>query len=328
MSGTGLYLGYAPNRLPDGSAAAPSIAFASDPDTGFYWGGSGNIYITLDGLANARLASDGAQNFLLATLNANKSITLQTSGSGGITLTPGSTGSVLFGPSSATSPVRIGVVSDVTTRGLITWNGVFTDGSYCGISSFSNQLKIQGPAGIQTSGVVMCGHSTNSSNGVIQLATHTTSAGGIGFGTDISVFRSSATTLNFTCQNLNLGNGAALATATATELSFYLTGTAGRALLYGGPSGSAYIALHGSTHATKASTVDIQSGGAITATFDTARNLLLGGMTAGTSAAKILALADATAPTTSPAGGGQIYVEAGALKYRGSGGTVSTLAPA
>jgi hypothetical protein len=34
------------------------------------------------------------------------------------------------------------------------------------------------------------------------------------------------------------------------------------------------------------------------------------------------------APTTNPTGGGILYVEAGALKYRGSSGTVTTIAPA
>jgi hypothetical protein len=36
----------------------------------------------------------------------------------------------------------------------------------------------------------------------------------------------------------------------------------------------------------------------------------------------------ATAPTANPVSGGVLYVEAGALKYRGSSGTVTTLAPA
>ena len=35
-----------------------------------------------------------------------------------------------------------------------------------------------------------------------------------------------------------------------------------------------------------------------------------------------------TAPTTNPTGGGILYVQAGALKYRGSSGTVTTIAPA
>jgi len=57
-------------------------------------------------------------------------------------------------------------------------------------------------------------------------------------------------------------------------------------------------------------------------------NLGVGVATFGTSAAKVIGLANATAPTTSPAGMGQLYVESGALKYRGSSGTVTTIAVA
>ncbi len=48
----------------------------------------------------------------------------------------------------------------------------------------------------------------------------------------------------------------------------------------------------------------------------------------GTSASGVIAIADGTAPASSPTGVGQLYVESGALKYRGSGGTVTTLAAA
>jgi hypothetical protein len=54
----------------------------------------------------------------------------------------------------------------------------------------------------------------------------------------------------------------------------------------------------------------------------------LGTGTFGTSAAQVLAIANGTAPTSSPAGIGQLYVEAGALKFRGSSGTVTTIAVA
>jgi hypothetical protein len=37
---------------------------------------------------------------------------------------------------------------------------------------------------------------------------------------------------------------------------------------------------------------------------------------------------DATAPGSNPSGGGYLYVESGALKYRGSSGTISTIANA
>lgn len=58
-------------------------------------------------------------------------------------------------------------------------------------------------------------------------------------------------------------------------------------------------------------------------------NIGFGGVTAwGTSAAKVIGIANGTAPSTSPAGMGQLYVESGALKYRGSSGTITTLGAA
>ena len=63
-------------------------------------------------------------------------------------------------------------------------------------------------------------------------------------------------------------------------------------------------------------------------TLDASGNVLLGMTTAATSSAKTLHLANATVPTANPSGGGVLYVEAGALKYRGSSGTVTTIANA
>ena len=57
-------------------------------------------------------------------------------------------------------------------------------------------------------------------------------------------------------------------------------------------------------------------------------NVGIGVSAFGTSADKVLGLANATAPSTSPAGMGQLYVEAGALKFRGSSGTITTIAAA
>ena len=61
--------------------------------------------------------------------------------------------------------------------------------------------------------------------------------------------------------------------------------------------------------------------------FDS-RNVSIGLASVGSSAVNVLALGNATAPTTSPAGGGQLYVESGALKFRGSSGTITTIAAA
>jgi hypothetical protein len=62
--------------------------------------------------------------------------------------------------------------------------------------------------------------------------------------------------------------------------------------------------------------------------MSSAGNLFIGIFTPGASATNTVVLANATAPTSSPAGCGQLYVEAGALKYRGSSGTVTVIAPA
>jgi hypothetical protein len=62
-------------------------------------------------------------------------------------------------------------------------------------------------------------------------------------------------------------------------------------------------------------------------TLDVLGNLLVGLTTAGTTAAKTIQIANGTAPTANVTGG-QLYVEAGALKYRGSSGTVTTIANA
>ncbi len=57
-------------------------------------------------------------------------------------------------------------------------------------------------------------------------------------------------------------------------------------------------------------------------------NFGIGTHLVGSGATKTLVIGNGTAPTTSPANCGQIYVEAGALKYRGSSGTVTTIAVA
>jgi hypothetical protein len=62
--------------------------------------------------------------------------------------------------------------------------------------------------------------------------------------------------------------------------------------------------------------------------LDSSGNLLLKATAAGTSAVGVLGMGNATAPSSSPAGMGQLYVEGGALKFRGSSGTVTTIAAA
>ncbi len=63
------------------------------------------------------------------------------------------------------------------------------------------------------------------------------------------------------------------------------------------------------------------------ARFTGQKNLGIG-MTAFGSGAGVVAIANGTAPTSNPTGGGYLYVSNGALKYRGSNGTVTNIANA
>ena len=64
--------------------------------------------------------------------------------------------------------------------------------------------------------------------------------------------------------------------------------------------------------------------------FHAGSDVSLCSLTAGLgSGSKVIGIANASVvPTTNPVGGGVLYVQAGALRWRGSSGTVTTIAPA
>jgi hypothetical protein len=89
-------------------------------------------------------------------------------------------------------------------------------------------------------------------------------------------------------------------------------------------AGAAYTSVNFRTPAL------MDTAGTTAITFGTSRNVQLFTATAAFGGgAGVLGIANATtAPTSNPTGGGILYVEAGALKYRGSSGTVTIIAPA
>lgn len=62
--------------------------------------------------------------------------------------------------------------------------------------------------------------------------------------------------------------------------------------------------------------------------IDKVGNVLVGTTSTATSSTGTIHIANGTAPTANLTGGGVLYVEAGALKYRGSSGTITTIANA
>ena len=128
----------------------------------------------------------------------------------------------------------------------------------------------------------------------------------------------------------------ATASLTGSELT-YLSGnavatySAGTVWSYGNNGAAAVLAIENGVFIFK-QVVSGTAGNTITTWTDSMAldglgNLLVGLATAGTTAAKTIQIANGTAPTANVAGG-QLYVESGALKFRGSSGTITTIAAA
>lgn len=207
-------------RFFDGSQGAPSITFQNEPNMGFYRLGAGVTAYTCGGVASmlfqsgGTLAGAGVGSALilntsgqinLTAYGTNQNIVLAASGAGihvhtksddGLVnalahflnagaVTAGRYNEILFGKSLVAGGAgSLGYKSDTATtansRLFLCHYGASED---------------TGGINLTLGGSVLFGTTTDSSNGRLQLATHTTSAGGIGFGTDIWFHRSSANEL-------------------------------------------------------------------------------------------------------------------------------------
>ena len=70
------------------------------------------------------------------------------------------------------------------------------------------------------------------------------------------------------------------------------------------------------------------SAGSALAKVDPTGNIVAGNMAIATSSVSTVHISNGTIPSANPVAGGVLYVEAGALKYRGSSGTITTIANA
>jgi hypothetical protein len=136
-----------------------------------------------------------------------------------------------------------------------------------------------------------------------------TSAGNLAIGTTspaskLHVNNATGIITYATIGNINGGTQVGVTASGASVLSAFAT----NALLFGQQSGTTFV-----------ETMRIDSSG----------NLGIGTTSFGASSVKVIGIGNATTvPTGNPTAGGVLYVEAGALKYRGSSGTVTTIANA
>lgn len=117
---------------------------------------------------------------------------------------------------------------------------------------------------------------------------------------------------HFTASNMTIGAGSTV----TNQIGFY-----GGAM----SSGTNNFAFYGDMSAASGRWNLYMNG---TANNYLAENLLIGMTTVATSSSKTVHIGNGTAPSANPSNGGVLYVESGALKYRGSSGTITTIANA
>ncbi len=181
----------------DGTAAAPSMSFAADTDTGFYRVGANEIGFTANGTRSFTLSTDGVlkgvQGANYLEMNGTGRINLVAGGTAqNITLTPSGTGQVShIGLSNFTDTLFFGNSSG--SYGRITWGSALTFQAGAGLPFTlvsSNGTEV---ARGFANGRFGIGTGATDSGALLQVGTNTTTfAGGVILGTDTAIFRASA----------------------------------------------------------------------------------------------------------------------------------------
>ncbi|MCM2276099.1 MAG: hypothetical protein NDI75_15025 [Candidatus Didemnitutus sp.] len=190
----------------DGSAAAPSITFASDPDTGFYRPSADVLGVALAGVRRFNFGTNGANSPRLFGNDTNSGfvewdsagmMTFQAAGTNqNVVLAPSGSGFVYTakGAKFETYGISLGGNPPLpyTSAALRTGNDwrLLDDGPLRVLIGTTHV------AGYTMSGNYLLGTTTDSANGRLQIASDGTAATGIGLGTDSGMFRSVAGVIN------------------------------------------------------------------------------------------------------------------------------------
>jgi len=249
IGGTGLFA--------DGTAAAPSISFAAEPSTGWYRASAGTMALSLSGTQRLNLFYSSTVVKLRNTANNNEiglvdagAVQITAAGTNqNITLTPSGTGYVsvskptdyaantdgsfgIYGTTNANKSLLFGLSETGNGYG---WINAVTKGS----AVIPLRLNPQG-------GQIWIGAATTDSGALLQIGTNTTNAaGGMVFGTDTFLYRTTAGYLA-----LQAGTG------TAGSLQLFQSATLRGQLAFSGndtyldaSTGSLFIRTNGTTTA-------------------------------------------------------------------------------
>lgn len=209
------------------------------------------------------------------------------------------------------------------------------NGSYLGTT---DQVSLRTAAAdrliVDASGRVLVGPSTSATHGfgnvpVVQVATTSNSTAGI----SVSKYAASGTG---PAAHMASSRGAAVGTHTIVQ-----SGDDLGAVVFSGSDGTNFIpavmifaecdGTPGTNDMPGRLSFHTTADGASSPTerfrIDNAGNIGVNGTSFG-SGVKVMFIANGTAPSGTPTGGGILYVESGALKYKGSSGTVTTIAAA
>lgn len=215
IGGTGLFA--------DGTAAAPSISFASQTNKGFYSRSSNQIGVSIAGTDSLVFTSGGglqgtssngvifnsSGGALLFAGGVNQNITLTPSGTGGLVASSAAGQRVSFGDSvflnSSWGSGSLAIGPSTTDKVVLGWINASYTGSTIGshntalnawtalhYAATSHTFRIAETSAIylNASGRLIIGNGTTDSGALLQIGTNTTtSAGGIVFGTDTFLYR-------------------------------------------------------------------------------------------------------------------------------------------
>jgi len=226
--------------------------------------------ITAQSATNLTLNGGSSGASIVAGQGTNASITLTPSGTGGVNVA-GVTGLGKFNvrtetngnlhcrPYSLLNGSGVGVALDSLNDLGSGINGLYIR---------ANPIKLAFGNVIVVDGNTLLGTATDSSNGKLQLATHTTSAGGIGFGTDVSLYRSGSNALSLNSGGSTnfffLNNGSPIGYIVAGGTNFQLTASA--SLVLQTNNGTTALTLDTSQNATFAAKATVSSTTASTST--------------------------------------------------------------